>query len=234
MRALPDEGASWRTWLERNPAGELALRTPAAQIFDMLALPRVSEMVQALYGLMMALVYRDAGAKRPLERAHLDLFDVARHLRAVLEPLVEWAGRSTTHQTLARELGIPEGRVAFRMLEVQRVWREQALRSWLEGPTARNPSVQLVLVRHLLATHRSLRHLMAGIHDPYEDHADVMLQFTAHYLREGRLERLWIAQLSDVATGEARLAPVEDVPGFWFRPAFDHLLHAREADMQGH
>ena len=232
VRPLPDEGASWRTWLERNDRGELALRTPAAQIFDMLALPRVSEMVQALYGLMMALVYRDAGACQPLQRAHLDLFDVARHLRAVLNPLIEWAGRSTAHQSIARELEIDADRVSARMLEVQRVWREQALRSWLEGPTARNPSVQLVLVRHLLATHRSLRELMATVRDPYEDHADVMLHFAAHYLREGRLERLWIAQLSDVAMGEARLAPVEDIPGYWFVPTFDHLLRAREADLR--
>lgn len=223
---IPDEGASWDGWLRRAEDGTLELRVPAAQVFDALALPRVSDMVHTLYGLLVALVFAARG-EVALRRAHLDLFDVARHLRAVLNPLVAWAGRSTTHETLAQRLDVPVAEVAATLTEVQRQWREQAARSWLEGPTSRSPSIQVVVVRHLLATHRSLQQLCTRL-DAAPALADAMLAFTAHYLREGRLERLWVAQWSDMTEGDVRLSPVEDIAGRWFLPTWERLRLAHE------
>ena len=230
VRPVADEGVNWRAWMRVGTSGRPELRTTAEQVFDALALPRVTAMAHALYGLMLAVCDQlGASTDMSLQQVHLDLFDVPRHMRAVLNPLVEWAGRATTHDTLATDLGCANGDVAELLLEVREAWIRQAEVSWLAGPSSEAPSILAFVLRHLLATYSSLRRLMSAPPDPRSEHADALLLFTAHYLREGRLDRLWVAQLSDVAQGDERLAPTEDVPGRWFLPTLQRLLDLRDA-----
>ncbi len=227
---VPDEGAQHEGWLVRDPRGAPALRGNLAQVFDTLALTRVSALLRVLYGLLLAQVDRAGpeGAELPLTAADLDVFDVPRHLRAVLTPLLEWADRSTTRDTLAAHLRVPPAAVAEQLAKVRTIWGHQAQTAWLGGEGRPAPSVQSLVLRHLLATYGGLRAALAAQPDPRADHTEVLLMFAGHYLAEGRLERLWIASQSDVAQPQDRLAPTEDIVGHWFWPAFSRVLAARE------
>ncbi len=81
------------------------------------------------------------------------------------------------------------------------------------------------MIKHVVALHFSLKELMRLEPEPRWEHTDLLLLFVAHYLREARLERLWIRQLSDVAEhSQERLPPTEDIAGHWFWRLFLHLL----------
>ena len=227
---IPPDGADWRAWLHEEPDGSLGVRGGVAHVFDALALPRVTEMVRQLYGLMLASVDRHGFGLAELHPADLDLYDLPTHLRAVLDPLVDWANEPSTHRALARELERDEHEVADVLGDVHRAWSEQASTSWYGPPGTRAPSIQTILLRHLIVLHNALRNLCRVEPDPRWEHTDLMLLFAAHYLREARLERLWIRQLSDVVdASEARLPPPEDIAGHWFWRTFTRLLELTPA-----
>ena len=228
-RPLPADGADWRTWLEASGA-TLSLKGSPEQVFDALALPRVGAMVRQLYGLILASVDRDGlGADGPFP-LDLDIYDVPFHMKAVLQPLLSWPGDETTHQTVAEVLGLSADVVARTLVGVQERWQAQASTSWLGAPGGFPPSILTVVMKHIMALHASLRELMVFEPDPRWEHTDLMLLFAAHYLREARLERLWVRDLSDVQEEgvRSRLPPVEDIAGHWFWRTFLRLLDQLE------
>ncbi len=225
-RPLPPNGADWKSWLSADAQGRLALQGSASQIFDSLALPRVAHMATLLYAAALATVDSDGLGVGELRRRDLDLFDLPLHMRSVLQPLIDWAASPETHTTLAAALERPVRGVAAQLTRLGREWTDHTLRAWCGLPgTTKAPSIQTLLTEHLLASSYSLRELMRFEPDPRWEHTDLMLLFVAHYLREARLERLWIKPMSDVAEGhEGRLPPVEDIPGHWFWRTFLRLL----------
>lgn len=225
IQPIAPGGADWRSWLRIGGDGRLAVRGTPAQVFDALALPRVAAMVRLLYAALIASVDRDGLGAEGLRPTDLDLYDVPRHMREVLAPLMLWIASGTTHKAIASSMGRSTEEVAALLEEVAQDWRRQAESSWFGLPNTRAPSIQTLVLKHIIALHSSLKELMRLEPDPRWEHTDLMLLFVAHYLREARLERLWIRQLSDVAGGStSRLPPTEDIAGHWFWRMFLHLL----------
>ena len=77
----------------------------------------------------------------------------------------------------------------------------------------------------------SLRALLRRAPDPRAPHADMVLLFAAHYLREARIERLWLKAMSDVSQDhEGRIPPPEDIAGAWFWRIWNRLLDELDRD----
>jgi hypothetical protein len=231
IRPIPPDGLEWRSWLKVGPTG-LAVKGTPEKVFDALALPRVTAMVRLLYTAMLGSLDRDGTSASPGVRTDdVDLYDVPRHMRAVLAPVLAWAGRSSTHNHLAIELDRPVEEVTVVMEQIREAWITHAGISWYGPPGTRTPSIQTLVLEHLIVLHQSLRRLLSRPPDPRAEHADIALLFAAHYLREARLERLWVRSLSDCADGESRLPPPEDIVGHWFWRTWLRLLD--EIDNEG-
>lgn len=230
---LPD-GADWRTWLKVGPVG-ITVKGSPEKVFDALALPRATAMVRLLYAAILATVDRD-GRNCPdgVRPDDIDLYDIPRHMRAVLAPLLGWAGKSSTHKHVAQELGRPVEEVTVVLEQVRDAWIAHAGSSWYGPPGTKTPSIQTLVLEHVLALHGSLRRAMRRTVDPRAEHADMVLLFAAHYLREARLERLWVRSLSDVAEGEGKLPPPEDIISHWFWRAWSRVLDEVDADGAAH
>ena len=231
VRPLAPDGADWRVWIRSGPDG-LRLKNTPAKIFDALALPRVAAMARLVYAATLASVDRDASDPQVVFRPEdVDLLDVPRHIRAVLAPLTAWAGRASTHRHVAKELGVPLDEVTALFEPVQAEGQQHAATSWCGAPGSRAPSIQTLLLEHVLTLNVSLRSLLRRAPDPRVPHADMVMLFAAHYLREARIERLWLRSMSDVVDGhDGRIPPPEDIAGAWFWRTWVRLLDEVDPD----
>lgn len=235
IRPIPADGADWRAWIRLDDDRRPALKGEPEKVFDALALPRVAAMVRLLYAAILASVDREGRLGAEGVRVEdLDLYDLPRHMRAVLAPLMAWAGRATTHKAVAKALGVETQEVADLLDQVRERWIEHAGVSWYGPPGSRAPSIQTLVLEHVIALHQSLRRVMRRAPDPRGDHTEVLLLFCAHYLREARLERLWLKSLSDcVEEPVGKIPPPEDLPGHWFWRAWIRLLDELEREGAG-
>jgi hypothetical protein len=191
-------------------------------------------MTRLLYAALLASVDREGRSAAPgIRPEDIDLYDLPRHLRAVLNPLLAWAGRSSTHKFVANELGRDVEEVTVVLEQVREAWSAHAQTSWMGPPGTKTPSIQTLLIEHLVTLHDSLRRMVSAEPDPRGDHADLLLLFVAHYLREARLERLWVKSLSDCADEAERLPPPEDIAGQWFWRVWLRLLDEIDDDGGG-
>ena len=71
-----------------------------------------------------------------------------------------------------------------------------------------------------------IRRLLRMRPDPRASHHDLLLLFAAHYLREARLERLWIRALSDDTEPDT----VDDVTARWFWPGWLRILEQKQIE----
>ncbi|MEM6927959.1 MAG: hypothetical protein AAF602_13595, partial [Myxococcota bacterium] len=194
------------------------------QAFDRIAYRRVEALMRSVYAMMLARMERDGLQPTPLVVADLEIFDLPRHFRAVLQPVVDAPSQATTVRHLVEALGRPEGQVRELLGTLDEAWRRHAVDAWWGAPPA--PSILTIALRHLLALFDSLATLMGSQPDERVEHADLLLLFTAHYLREAPLERLWIKNLSDCVDpdSEERLPPAEDIAGHWFWRTFFRVV----------
>jgi hypothetical protein len=228
IRPIAADGAEWRAWLKVGENGLFVRGTPE-KVFDALALPRVTAMVRLVYAAMLASLDRDGkSVPEGVRPDDVDLYDLPRHMRAVLSPLLAWAGKSSTHKFLAKELARPVEEVTVVLEQVRHAWTTHAATSWYGPPGTKTPSIQTLVLEHVVALHQSLRRLMCRPSDRRSEHADIMLLFTAHYLREARLERLWVKSLSDCAEEAEPLPPPEDIVSHWFWRAWMRVLNEAE------
>jgi hypothetical protein len=228
LRPLHADSADWRDWIVRAEDGHLVLGEPAEQVFDDLAIGRVQDMVRLVYAAILATASSASDAENEsVTAAHVDLYDAPRHVAAVLQPLVTWAGRTATHKWIAGELGRPYQEVAALLEEVRNKWIAHMSARWTAGAEGqKRPSVQTLLARHLVGVHASIRRLLRLRPDPRASHRDLVLLFAGHYLREARVERLWIRALSD----DTEPATVDDVTAPWFWPAWLRTLDTRQIE----
>lgn len=234
LTELPRDGEIvWTRWLTREE-GALRVADDARILFDTLAAPRVQAMMRQIYAAMLAGIHPARTDGPRLGAGDLDLFDVAQHLEAVLGPLLAWPRDPDVHQAVASALDLPLEGVAGQMLELGDAWEQQATSTWMALPGPGRPhTVHGLIVQHLVSLHSSLRRLAWDTPDPRWDHRPVLLLFAAHYLREARLERLWLKGLSDsVIAPEDPVPPAEDVVGTWFWGCWMRLLDALEGEAQ--
>ncbi len=224
-RRIEADGAEWKRWL-RAKDGRLEILGEERSLLDALAMPRVQAMMRQLYGAVVAGVDSEEADHEP-GLDDLRLYDLGRHLRLVLHPLLEWVNDARTHAHIAGSLGLELGTVVEKMTQVGDTWADQAGRAWYGPPTAsRRHSIQTILTKHLIALHASLRRMTHRIPDSRWGHRSLLLLFTAHYLAEARIERLWLKGLSDsIVDEESPLPPPEDVVGTWFWCTWQRLLN---------
>ena len=230
VQPLPADGADWRSWLVQDEDGMLAVRGTVTKVFDKLALPRCAAMLRQVYtGLLATVEAEGPEGDGRIYADDLDLYDVEGHLRAVIAPVFAWANNPAAHHTIASAYELPVDMVAGRLRKLGKVWQDHAERSWWGRSTAK-PSIVTILLPHLIATQASLRRLIRRPSVDDWPHGDLALMFVAHYLREARLERLWVPELSDVADGSGSLPPPEDIAGAWFWAVWQRLLDEVEID----
>lgn len=229
VRPIPPDGADWRVWLRLGPNGLVVKGTPE-KVFDALAMPPVTAMIRLIYAAMLASLDRD-GTEMPegVRPDDVDLYDVPRHMRAALSPLLAWAGKSSTHKHVARELGRPVEEITVVLEQVREAWVAHAATSWYGPPGTKTPSIQTLILEHVICLHQSLRRMLRMEPDPRGEHGDLMLLFCAHYLREARLERLWVRSLSDCVDPDGRIPP-EDIASHWFWRTWLRILDEMDHD----
>lgn len=231
VRPIPVDGADWRAWIRVGPEG-LRLKNAPEKVFDALALPRVAAMARLVYAALLAAVHREGPiGEATVHPDDLDLLDVPRHMKAVLGPLHQWAARSSTARHVAKETGRPIEEATRLFTQLRAAWANHERTSWCGLPGSRTPSIQTLVLEHLLALTGGLRTALRRAPDPRTAHGDLAVLFAAHYLREARLERLWIRSMSDCAEESRKLPPPEDIVGVWFFRALRRVLD--EAEKEG-
>jgi hypothetical protein len=228
-RPLQPHEAEWTRWLTATD-GTLTIQGEPRALLDALVMPRVQIMMQQLYAALIASIDEEEPTHEPT-LADLPFYDLGRHLRAVIAPLLTWAGANATHLHIATNLGIELESVTETMGKVSETWAAQAERAWYGGPTpTRRHSIQTVLTLHLIAVHSSLRSMLNRVPDLRSPHRSLLLLFTAHYFNETRVERLWLKGLSDsIVDDTATLPPPEDIMGTWFWCTWQRLLDHMDA-----
>lgn len=220
---LTSSEAAWTEWIDTS-GPHLGLQGTAEQAFDRIAYRRVEALMRSIYAMMLARMERDGLEPSPLSVGDLALFDLPRHFRAVLQPVVDATADPAMRSALARELGRSEEEVGALLASLNQAWSRHAVAAWWGAPPA--PSILTIALQHLFALFDSLATLMGSQPDRRVEHADLMLLFSAHYLREAPLERLWIKKLSDCVEpgSDSRLPPAEDIAGHWFWRTFFRII----------
>ena len=233
VKKIEHNELDWSLFLNEDN-GELKMTRRPGAVFDELALDRAQKVLSHIYAGMLARAeHADPGT--PLELEDLELLDVGRHLRQALEPIIAWANSQDTHDHIAVQLRLAPGDVAQTMNDVGIRWRAHAETAWFAPPSdERRHTICGIVFSHLIALRGSLMRVVDRTADPRWEHRNMSLLFTAHYLADAPIERLWMKGLSDSLIDEnSRLPPPEDVVGSWFWTCWVRLLDAidNEADI---
>lgn len=202
--------------------GGLQVKNPEAS-FDAYATDRATTMLAHLYAEMLARLMReDAHALPRTTVEDLSLYDLARHLRRILRPLLDWAHAPETVAHVHRVIGVPEEEARDKLAEVGKRWEARAARVWWGTPARDGPEpVSGALLRHVLSSHNNLRHAFRRHRGRQMSHRDLLLLFAAHHYAEVSVSRL----LRDNRQGKAPVDPV----GRWFWGLWHRL--AAEVDV---
>lgn len=221
VRALEPDDVSYGAWLLREE-GKLVTKEVRAA-FDVLAVPRVNEMLRQVYGELIARLH----AENPDVEGHsvedLVLFDVERHLRAVLRPLIDWATSFKTAEHVAAQVEASPEEVSDVLAEVAKQWTAQLETAWVGVASDDHRTVQTLLTMHLLLTRDALRRTLRRRRDPRAPHRDVLLLFAAIFLSQSPLERLW-SDSTENATWPALPWRTGEVVGQFFWGAWNRVL----------
>jgi len=225
LRGIERDGLEWTRWLSVLD-GEVVVDRNPRTLFDEFALDRAQAVMSHIYAALMARVEQTDRDDPVLAAEDLDLFDVPRHLRAALQPMLDWARSEDTRAHIAARLRVDRDGVARALDGLADAWEAHMLGRWLAPPTAqRQHTISAILVAHLVATHRGLLRLVHRGPDARWEHRNLALLFVAHYLVEAPIERLWMKTLSDMPHDSSMvLPPPEDIGSTWFWSAWQGVL----------
>ncbi len=202
--------------------GALTLKRAEAA-FDAYATERSTTLLHQIHAEMLArLLHEDLTAPLRPSLDDLSLYDLSRHLRRVLRPLLEWAAAPETVAHVARVFQVDEEAAREQMRSLATAWEQRARAGWCGGPTQDTPdTVAGVLLMHLIGAHNGLRSAFRRNIGRRLPHRDVLLLFAAHHYAEVGAGRL----LRDHRQGR----PTTDPVARWFWPTWKHLQ--TESDM---
>ncbi len=206
------------SWMRRQ--GDTIGVKDVKAVFDSLALPRVNEALRLLYAWMMTRIDLEDGRVAPAPGvADLSMLDTDRHVRAVLQPVLDWIESPRTAGYVAVHFGTTSAKVTPILEEIADVWRAHMEYAWAGGPKDGAPkSVAVLMTLHLIALQDTLRQAVRRPNDPRAMHRDIVLLFAANYYAQSPLERL----LSE-ASGRAPRAL--DAVGSHFWSAWAQVLN---------
>ena len=227
-RELSPEMVDHSQWL-RVHGDKVEVRRVRA-VFSLFAQQRVNDMMKQLYGEMMAQIHHEVGRPTLRGEAHphrmtdLVLYDFGRHLRAVLEPLTDWAASGETSKFLAERFSVEADVMKSTLTEVAAAWSRHLDKGWCGAPAAgRTQSARSVLSLHMIHTHGALRRLYHRMPDPRAEHRDILMLYAGHYLATSPAERLWDED-------DPTLPPGGDPVGAWFWGSWLRILDASDID----
>ncbi len=225
------EELQWTRWIGASD-GKVEIRRAAKALFDEFALERAQAMMEQVYAGLLARVEELDEGDEAYKAEDLDLFDVARHLRAALTPLVEWARSDGIAAQIAIQLQVDPAVVSKALDPLANEWERHLEARWLAAPSAgRRHTIVALLMAHLVALRSSLVRMALREPDRRWEHRSLALLFAAHYLADAPIERLWLKGLSDMMVdSEAPLPPAEDIVGCWFWTTWQRVLAASEFD----
>jgi len=171
--------------------GTLVARKPEAA-FDAYATERATTMLNHVYAEMLARLVREDTQTPPTATVEdLSLYDVTRHLRRVLRPLIDWVRAPDTVSHVARVFSVTEAEARTVIATVAAAWEDRGQKRWW-GATAQDEpeSAASILLLHLVSSHGALRHAFRRSTSSRRPHRDVLLLFAAHYYAEASVGRL--------------------------------------------
>lgn len=221
----------WGRWLAVKE-GEIAIGRAPGVLFDEFALGRAQAVLRHVYAGLLARVEQIDEGDEGWRLEDLELFDVVRHLKAALEPLVAWGRSEATHTQLAARLRLEKDAVKAALEPLADAWEVQLRQRWLAPSIGgKKPGVAAIVFAHLVALRGSLVRVSLREPDRRWEHRSLCLLFAGHYLAEAPLERLWHKGLSDMLVTEgAKLPPPEDIVGCWFWSVWQRVLDATDED----
>lgn len=218
-REVDASDVRWQDWI-RTDTDPISLHEPVPS-FDGLAQQRVHHVLEALYNDLLARLFAAPDTARQVEE--IDLYDLGRHVRAVLEPTLRWVRARGSVTWLARAANAPPDQAEALLAEVGRRWQKR-LDHWTQPDAdAFDHSVLAKWVSTLGTFDGAMRHLLEAQPDPRWNHRALLFLFAGHYIAECPMERsLMVHGLDPTAPGLAI--------GRWFWPTWQRLLDAMEQE----
>lgn len=224
---LAPDDLAWPNFLACGD-GRITLDDPR-EAFDDLAKPRVDEMIRQLYAAMFARLQIDPLDGPTWSANDVPLFDIERHIRAVLKPLLDWADSPTTVAHVTAKAKVSEGEAAVALARLSGEWRDQLEQVWVGIPKEGGPpNTQGLVTDHLVRTWDSLRRILRTPADPRAPHRDIALLFAAFYLGRAPLDRLW-SDANESTTWPSH-QPLPDHLGRYFWSTWLGLLDRLDTD----
>ena len=195
----------------------------AKALFDAVALDRVVEVSRQLHAQGLAsMLTLPASGKADHQEGELERYDVRRHMRVALQPLIDWTESDDVAAALSAHYQVGAEPARAILAAMRRAWTEHLDTSWT-GPLidGRPASVAVRLAAQLVATRLQLARLWDRPPSYDLEHRDAALLFAGHYFAEAPLDRLWGRDADDLG---------EDPIGRWFWPCWVALLDQMEPD----
>lgn len=229
VRPLEPDDVPFAAWLVRDDDGKLLTKEVRAA-FDVLAVPRVNEMLRQVYAELISRLHTEPADATGHSVDDLVLFDLERHLRSVLRPLLDWASSFKTAEHVAAQVGADVDEVSDLLTEAGKQWRAQLESAWVGVASDDHRTVQTLLTMHLLLTRDALRRTLQRRRDPRAPHRDVLLLFAAIFLSQSPLERLW-SDSTENATWPALPWRTTDIVSQFFWGAWNRVLDTVDDDV---
>ncbi len=193
--------------------------------FDRLALARGNDMLAQLHAWLLTRTMQDGGPVPP-STTDLVLLDVESHLRAVIQPLFDWAASPETVAFTAERLVTSPGSARDALQALLQAWVHHFQSHWLGEPHDDQPrSIQATITAHLLAVQDSVQTLFALAPDARGPHRDILALFAGNYFARRPLETL-LANARDPQSPSSDQNG--DAIGVWFWNTWSNVVEAMD------
>ncbi len=174
-RPLPPDAVSLEGWLAPDD-GRVRLGD-CEGIFDQVVLSRSADVMRLAVAAMLSRPWVGETMQATVE--DLQIYDVAAHLRAAIEPILQWTQSPHTAGTVARFLRLPTHQVAPVLDRIHTRWTKRSAR-WLRAPTTEEPWVPIARLTDFLARISANLQGVISMPELEQPHRDVAILYVAH------------------------------------------------------